>query len=397
MKEIYMDHAATTPLAPAVLEAMLPYFGGKFGNASTVYRRGQRARMAIEDSRRRLAALLHARPEEICFTSGGSESDNMALRCGLAAARKKAAAAGCEKNHIIVSAIEHHAVLHTCEALAAEGVEVTYLPVDERGLVDPIKLAALIRPETALVSVMCANNEIGTLEPIAEIGSLCREAGVFFHTDAVQAFGQIPLDVQALQVDLLSASAHKLNGPQGVGLLYIRRGLQLPSLIHGGAQERGRRAGTENLAGIVGFARAAELAMETMAERTAREREIRDHMIRRLTTEIPACRLNGDPEKRLPNNVHVLLPCVEGESLLLLLDQKGIAAASGSACASGSLEPSHVLRAIGLSHEDAFSGLRLSLGAETTLEDADYVVDNLKEIVDKLRQRNPRWQSGLPR
>ncbi len=397
MKEIYMDHAATTPLAPAVLEAMLPYFGEKFGNASTVYRRGQRARMAIEDSRRRLAAVLHARPEEICFTSGGSESDNMALRCGLAAARKKAAAAGCEKNHIIVSAIEHHAVLHTCEALSAEGVEVTYLPVDERGLVDPVKLAALIRPETALVSVMCANNEIGTLEPIAEIGNLCREAGVLFHTDAVQAFGQIPLDVQDLQVDLLSASAHKLNGPQGVGLLYIRRGLQLPSLIHGGAQERGRRAGTENLAGIVGFARAAELAMETMAERTAREREIRGHLIRRLTTEIPACRLNGDPEKRLPNNVHVLLPCVEGESLLLLLDQKGIAAASGSACASGSLEPSHVLRAIGLSHEDAFSGLRLSIGAETTLEDADYVVDNLKEIVDKLRQRNPRWQSGLPR
>ncbi len=393
MKEIYMDHAATTPLAPEVLEAMLPYFGEKFGNASTVYRRGQRARMALEDSRRRLAAVLHARPEEICFTSGGSESDNMALRCGLAAARKKAAAAGIEKKHIIVSAIEHHAVLHTCEALAAEGVEVTYLPVDEKGLVDPAAVAARIRPETALVSVMCANNEIGTLEPIAEIGNLCRAAGVLFHSDAVQAFGQIPLDVQDLQVDLLSASAHKLNGPQGVGLLYIRRGLQLPSLIHGGAQERGRRAGTENLAGIVGFARAAELAMETMAERTAREREIRDYMIRRLTTEIPECRLNGDPEKRLPNNVHVLLPCVEGESLLLLLDQKGIAAASGSACASGSLEPSHVLRAIGIGHEDAFSGLRLSIGAETIMEDADYVVDNLKEIVDKLRQRSPRWQS----
>ncbi len=363
MKEIYMDHAATTPLAPEVLEAMLPYFGEKFGNASTVYRRGQRARMALEDSRRRLAAVLHARPEEICFTSGGSESDNMALRCGLAAARKKAAAAGIEKKHILVSAIEHHAVLHTCEALAAEGVDVTYLPVDARGLVDPAAVTARIRPETALVSVMCANNEIGTLEPIAEIGNICREAGVLFHSDAVQAFGQIPLDVQDLQVDLLSASAHKLNGPQGVGLLYIRRGLQLPSLIHGGAQERGRRAGTENLAGIVGFARAAELAMETMAERTAREREIRDHMIRRLTTEIPECRLNGDPEKRLPNNVHVLLPCVEGESLLLLLDQKGIAAASGSACASGSLEPSHVLRAIGIGHEDAFSGLRLSIGA----------------------------------
>ena len=242
---------------------------------------------------------------------------------------------------------------------------------------------------------MSANNEIGTLEPIAEIGSICREAGVLFHTDAVQAFGQIPLDVQALQVDLLSASAHKLNGPQGVGLLYIRRGLQLPPLIHGGAQERGRRAGTENLAGIVGFARAAELAAETMAERTTRERELRDHMIRRLTTEIPACCLNGDPVKRLPNNVHVLLPCVEGESLLLLLDQRGIAAASGSACASGSLEPSHVLRAIGLSHEDAFSGLRLSLGAETTMEDADFVVDNLKEIVDKLRQRSPRWSARL--
>ena len=395
MKEIYMDHAATTPLAPAVLEAMLPYFGEKFGNASTVYRRGQRARMAIEDSRRRIAAVLHARPEEICFTSGGSESDNMALRGGLAAARKRAAAGEVEKKHIIVSAIEHHAVLHTCEALAAEGVEITYLPVDERGLVDPAAVAAALRPETALVSVMSANNEIGTLEPIAEIGSICREAGVLFHTDAVQAFGQIPLDVQALQVDLLSASAHKLNGPQGVGLLYIRRGLQLPPLLHGGAQERGRRAGTENLAGIVGFARAAELAVETMAERTTRERELRDHMIRRLTTEIPACRLNGDPVKRLPNNVHVLLPCVEGESLLLLLDQRGIAAASGSACASGSLEPSHVLRAIGLSHEDAFSGLRLSLGAETTMEDADFVVDNLKEIVDKLRRQSPRWQTRL--
>ena len=391
MKEIYMDHAATTPPAPAVLEAMLPYFGEKFGNASTVYRRGQRARMAIEDSRRHIAAVLHARPEEICFTSGGSESDNMALRGGLAAARKRAA----EKNHIIVSAIEHHAVLHTCEALAAEGVEITYLPVDERGLVDPAAVAAALRPETALVSVMSANNEIGTLEPVAEIGSICRGAGVLFHTDAVQAFGQIPLDVQALQVDLLSASAHKLNGPQGVGLLYIRRGLQLPPLLHGGAQERGRRAGTENLAGIVGFARAAELAVETMAERSARERELRDHMIRRLTTEIPACCLNGDPVKRLPNNVHVLLPCVEGESLLLLLDQRGIAAASGSACASGSLEPSHVLRAIGLSHEDAFSGLRLSLGAETTMEDADFVVDNLKEIVDKLRRQSPRWQTRL--
>ena len=395
MKEIYMDHAATTPPAPAVLEAMLPYFGEKFGNASTVYRRGQRARMAIEDSRRHIAAVLHARPEEICFTSGGSESDNMALRGGLAAARKRAAAGEVEKNHIIVSAVEHHAVLHTCEALAVEGVEITYLPVDERGLVDPAAVAAALRPETALVSVMSANNEIGTLQPIAEIGSICREAGVLFHTDAVQAFGQIPLDVQALQVDLLSASAHKLNGPQGVGLLYIRRGLQLPPLLHGGAQERGRRAGTENLAGIVGFARAAELAVETMAERSARERELRDHMIRRLTTEIPACCLNGDPVKRLPNNVHVLLPCVEGESLLLLLDQRGIAAASGSACASGSLEPSHVLRAIGLSHEDAFSGLRLSLGAETTMEDADFVVDNLKEIVDKLRQRSPRWSARL--
>ena len=384
MKEVYMDHAATTPLAPAVLEVMLPYFGEKFGNASTVYRRGQRARMAVEDSRRRIAATINARPEEICFTGGGSESDNMALRGGLALSRKR---------HIIVSAIEHHAVLHTCEALAAEGAEITYLPVDERGFVDPAAVAAALRPETAIVSVMSANNEIGTLEPIAEIGSICREAGVLFHTDAVQAFGQIPLDVQALQVDLLSASAHKLNGPQGVGLLYIRRGLQLPPLIHGGAQERGRRAGTENLAGIVGFARAAELAQESMEERSAREREIRDHMIRRLTTEIPACRLNGDPEKRLPNNVHVLLPCVEGESLLLLLDQKGIAAASGSACASGSLEPSHVLRAIGISHEDAFSGLRLSIGAETTLEDADYVVDSLKEIVDKLREKSPRWRT----
>ncbi len=393
MKEIYMDHAATTPLAPAVLEAMLPYFGEKFGNASTVYRRGQRARMAIEDSRRRLAAVLNARPEEICFTSGGSESDNTALRCGLAAARKRASAAGTEKNHIIVSSIEHHAVLHTCAALAEEGVEITYLPVDESGFVRPADAAAAIRPETALVSVMTANNEIGTLEPIAALGDICRRAGVLFHTDAVQAFGQIPLDVQKLQVDLLSASAHKLNGPQGVGLLYIRRGLQLPPLIYGGAQERGRRAGTENLAGIVGFARAAELAAVTMEARTARERELRDHMIRRLTAEIPDCRLNGDPAQRLPNNVHVLLPCVEGESLLMLLDQRGIAAASGSACASGSLEPSHVLRAVGLSHEDAFSGLRLSIGAETTLEDADYVVDALKEIVDKLRARSPRWKT----
>ncbi len=381
MKEIYMDHAATTPLAEEVLQAMLPYYREGFGNASTVYQRGQRARAAVEESRRTLARCLGAEGREIYFTSGGSESDNWALT----GAFQRALAGRCQI-HIITTAIEHHAVLHTCRALEKQGAEITYLPVDHYGRVDPAAVETAIRPETALVSVMMANNEIGTIEPVAEIGRICRARGVLFHTDAVQAFGQIPIDVQALGVDLLSASAHKLNGPQGVGLLYLRRGLELPPLLHGGAQERGKRAGTENLAGIVGFARAAELAVKSMPERTAREQKIRDHLIRRLTTEIPACSLNGDPEKRLPNNVNVLLRGVEAETLLLLLDQKGIAAASGSACSSGSLAPSHVLQAIGLSAADAASGLRLSLGAESTMAEADAAAEILRELAAKLRE-----------
>jgi cysteine desulfurase len=420
MKDYYMDHAATTPLSKDALEAMMPYLTTDYGNASTIYTYGQRAKAAVERSRRTIAATIGAKPTEIYFTSGGTESDNWALI--------GAAEAG-ECGHIITDQIEHHAILHTCAYLEKRGFDVTYLPVDHEGHVDPDAVMAAVRPDTLLVSIMVANNEIGTIEPISEIGARLQkhaeETGqrILFHTDAVQAYAHIPLDVDELKVDLMSASSHKLNGPKGVGFLYLRRGVKLPSFLHGGEQERGRRAGTENVAGIVGFARAAELAcganpqpmssssgtdiaatstagaraaessLAPMAQRIAQESAVRDHLIQRLLDEIPYTSLNGDPTHRLPNNVNVCFKYIEGETLLLLLNEKHIYASAGSACASGSLEPSHVLRAIGIAHEDAYGSLRLTIGPETTLEDVDEVVDLIKPIIACLREQSPLYQA----
>ena len=420
MKDYYMDHAATTPLSKDALEAMMPYLTTDYGNASTVYTYGQRAKAAVERSRRTIAATIGAKPSEIYFTSGGTESDNWAL-IGAAEAGKR--------GHIITDSIEHHAILNTCAYLEKRGFDVTYLPVDHEGHVDPDAVMAAIRPDTLLVSIMVANNEIGTLEPVAEIGARLQkhaeETGqrILFHTDAVQAYAHIPLNVDELKVDLMSASSHKLSGPKGVGFLYLRRGVKLPSFLHGGEQERGRRAGTENVAGIVGFARAAELAcganpqpmtstsdtdtdttstasahaaessLARMAQRIAQESVVRDHLIQRLLDEIPYTSLNGDPTHRLPNNVNVCFKYVEGETLLLLLNEKHIYASAGSACASGSLEPSHVLTAIGIPHEDAYGSLRLTIGPETTLEDVDEVVDLMKPIIAHLRETSPQYRN----
>lgn len=420
MKDYYMDHAATTPLSKEALEAMMPYLTTEYGNASTVYTYGQRAKATVERSRRTIAATIGAKPSEIYFTSGGTESDNWAL-IGAAEAGKR--------GHIITDSIEHHAILNTCAYLEKRGFDVTYLPVDHEGHVDPDAVMAAIRPDTLLVSIMVANNEIGTLEPVAEIGARLQkhaeETGqrILFHTDAVQAYAHIPLNVDELKVDLMSTSSHKLSGPKGVGFLYVRRGVKLPSFLHGGEQERGRRAGTENVAGIVGFARAAELAcganpqpmtstsdtdtdststasahaaassIDRMAQRIAQESVVRDHLIQRLLDEIPYTSLNGDPTHRLPNNVNVCFKYVEGETLLLLLNEKHIYASAGSACASGSLEPSHVLTAIGIPHEDAYGSLRLTIGPETTLEDVDEVVDLMKPIIAHLRETSPQYRN----
>lgn len=377
-KMIYLDNAATTALSGAALDSMLPYLKERFGNASTVYRFGQAAKQAVEQSRRILAGLLGVSPMEILFTSGGTESDNWAI---LGAAEM----AG--NGHIITTKIEHHAVLSTCEYLESKGYSVTYLNVDKEGRVDVRELENAIRPDTFLISIMTANNEIGTIQPIEEIGRIAREHGILFHTDAVQAFGHISIDIQRCKIDMLSVSAHKLYGPKGVGMLYLRRGVRLPSFLHGGAQEKGHRAGTENVPGIVGFGKAAELAYKSMAESAEKEQELRDYLIERMEREIPGIFLNGHREERLPNNVNFCIQNVDGESLLLHLDGKDICASSGSACASGSLEPSHVLLALGRSPEDARGGLRLSLSAENSREELDYVVDSLKEIVDKLRKR----------
>ena len=415
MKDYYMDHAATTPLSKEALEAMMPYLTTEYGNASTVYTYGQRAKAAIERSRRTIATTIGAKPSEIYFTSGGTESDNWALISTCEAGREQlsktlqpqATAAAVDQKyrcsskasmkcgHIITDQIEHHAILHTCAYLEKRGFDVTYLPVDHEGHVDPDAVMAAIRPDTLLVSIMVANNEIGTLEPIAEIGARLQkhaaETGqrILFHTDAVQAYAHIPLDVDELKVDLMSASSHKLNGPKGVGFLYVRRGVKLPSFLYGGEQERGRRAGTENVAGIVGFARAAELACGVNTQESA----VRDHLIKRLLDEIPYTSLNGDPTHRLPNNVNVCFKYIEGETLLLLLNEKHIYASAGSACASGSLEPSHVLTAIGIPHEDAYGSLRLTIGPETTLEDVDEVVDLMKPIIACLREQSPLYQA----
>lgn len=387
-KLIYLDNAATTKTAPEVVEAMLPYFTEHYGNPSSIYGFAAANKEVITGCREKIAGILGARCEEIYFTAGGSESDNWAL---IATAEAYAG----KGKHIITSKIEHHAILHTCEYLEKKGFEITYLDVDESGVVNLDQLRDAIREDTILITIMFANNEIGTLQPIEEIGRIAREHGILFHTDAVQAFGQVSINVDSLHIDMLSASGHKLNGPKGIGFLYIRKGVKIRSFIHGGAQERKRRAGTENVPGIVGIGAAAERADRTMEERTKREMELRDYMISRIEAEIPYCRLNGNRIRRLPNNVNFSFRFVEGESLLIMLDMKGICASSGSACTSGSLDPSHVLLAIGLPHEIAHGSLRMTLGEDTTKEDVDYVVDTLKEIVQNLRNMSPLYEDFM--
>lgn len=387
-KMIYLDNAATTRTAPEVVEAMLPYFSELYGNASTVYEFGAKSKEAVTLARETIADAIGAKDNEIYFTAGGSESDNWALKATAEAYKDKG-------KHIITSKIEHHAILHTCEWLEKNGFEVTYLDVDEFGVVKLEELKKAIRPDTILISIMFANNEIGTIEPVAEIGRIAREHGVLFHTDAVQAFGQLPINVDELNIDMMSSSGHKLNGPKGIGFLYIRKGVKIRSFMHGGAQERKRRAGTENVPGIVGFGKAVELALATMKERAAKECELRDHLMERVLKEIPFTRVNGDKKNRLPNNVNLCFQFVEGESLLIMLDMKGICGSSGSACTSGSLDPSHVLLAIGLPHEIAHGSLRLTLGADTTLEDIDYTVDAIKEIVTQLREMSPLYEDYM--
>lgn len=382
---LYLDNAATTKTASEVVEAMLPYFTEKFGNPSSVYTFATGNKEAINLQRDRIAATLGAKSNEIYFTAGGSESDNWALKATAEAYRDKG-------NHIITTKIEHHAILHTAQYLEKNGFEVTYLDVDEDGKVRLEDLKKAIRPETILISIMYANNEIGTIEPIKEIGEIAHKHGILFHTDAVQAYGQLPINVDECQIDMLSASGHKLNGPKGIGFLYIRKGVKIRSFIHGGAQERKRRAGTENVPGIVGLGTAAKRAADTREERIAKEIEVRDYLIDRVLKEIPYSRLNGHRTDRLPNNANFSFQFVEGESLLIMLDGKGICASSGSACTSGSLDPSHVLLAIGLPHEIAHGSLRLTINEEITKEDIDYVVDNLKTIVEKLRSMSPLYE-----
>ena len=387
-KLIYLDNAATTKTAPEVLEAMLPYFTEQYGNPSAIYSFASHNKDVVAEQRERIANALGAKSNEIYFTAGGSESDNWALKATAEAYQNKG-------KHIITTKIEHHAILHTAAYLEERGFEVTYLDVDEYGKVNPADVEAAIRPDTILISVMYANNEIGTIEPIKEIGEIAHKHGILFHTDAVQAFGQVPINVDECHIDMLSASGHKFNGPKGIGFLYIRKGVKIRSFVHGGAQERKRRAGTENVPGIVGYGLAAERANKSMKERTAKEIEIRDHMINRILTEIPYVRLNGDKVKRLPNNVNVSIQFIEGESLLLMLDNFGICASSGSACTSGSLDPSHVLLAIGLPHEIAHGSLRMTLSEETTMEDVDFVVDKLKDITANLRSMSPLYEDFI--
>lgn len=382
---VYLDNAATTKTAPEVVEAMLPYFTEHYGNPSSVYSFASKNKEVITKQREIIADVLGASANEIYFTAGGSESDNWALKATAEAYKDKG-------NHIITTKIEHHAILHTAEYLEKQGFEVTYLDVDENGIVKLDELKKAIRPTTILISIMFANNEIGTIQPIKEIGEIAKEHGILFHTDAVQAFGQIPVNVDECHIDMLSASGHKLNGPKGIGFLYIRKGIKIRSFVHGGAQERKRRAGTENVPGIVGFGTAVKRAVDTMKERTDKEIQLRDYMIGRISEEIPYAKLNGDTKKRLPNNVNFSFRFIEGESLLIMLDMKGICASSGSACTSGSLDPSHVLLAIGLPHEIAHGSLRMTLSEETTKEDIDYVIDNLKDIVSKLRSMSPLYE-----
>ena len=382
---VYADNAATTKLSPAVLEAMMPYLTEEYGNPSSLYRFGNHAKRAIEQARKEVADVLGAEPFEILFTGGGTEADNWVKEI-----MRSLKARG--KNHFITSAVEHHALLHSAQRLQKEGFEVTFIPVDREGRIDPEQVRAAIRPETGLVSIMFANNEIGTIYPIQEIGAICRQAGVLFHTDAVQAAGHLPINVKEMNIDLLSLSAHKFHGPKGVGAFYCRRGIPLPSLIDGGAQERGKRAGTENVAGIVGLGAALRLANEEMSEASARVSAMRDRLIDGILQTIPMCRLNGPRHNRLPGNCNISFLGIEGESLLLRLDLAGIAASSGSACASSSLDPSHVLLAIGLPHEVAHGSVRLSLSDYNTEEDVDYILEKLPEIVSTLRSMSPLWE-----
>lgn len=379
MKRIYLDYAATTPTDPEVVKAMLPYFTDQFGNPSSIHSFGQEVEAAVEEARETTAGLLGANPEEIVFTSGGTESNNMAIK-GVAHANKQ------KGRHIISTLIEHHAVLEPCQFLEQQGFNVTYLPVDQYGLVNPDDVKQAITDQTILISVMHANNEIGTLEPIAEIGALARERGIYMHTDAVQSFGQIPLDVETLQVDLLSVSAHKLYGPKGVGALYVRKGTNMEALLHGGEQERKRRASTENVPAIVGFGKAVTLAQTRMTEEGLRLSNLRDTYTTRLIETLDQSYLNGHPTQRLPNNIHVTIEGVEGESLLLNLDLEAVAASAGAACNSASLTPSHVLLALGLSRQAALGSLRLTLGQSTTAEELDYVLEVLPRIVTRLRR-----------
>ena len=382
---VYADNAATTKLSPAVLEAMMPYLTEEYGNPSSLYRFGNHAKRAIEQARKEVADVLGAEPFEILFTGGGTEADNWVKEI-----MRSLKAKG--KNHFITSAVEHHALLHSAQRLQKEGFEVTFIPVDREGQIDPEQVRAAIRPETGLVSIMFANNEIGTIYPLKEIGAICRQAGVLFHTDAVQAAGHLPINVKEMNIDLLSLSAHKFHGPKGVGAFYCRRGIPLPSLIDGGAQERSKRAGTENVAGIVGLGAALRLANEEMSEASARVSAMRDRLIDGILQTVPMCRLNGPRHNRLPGNCNISFLGIEGESLLLRLDLAGIAASSGSACASSSLDPSHVLLAIGLPHEVAHGSVRLSLSDYNTEEDVDYILEKLPEIVSTLRSMSPLWE-----
>ena len=385
MKRIYLDYAATTPTHPDVVEAMLPYFHDYFGNPSSIYSYGQEAKGAIEKAREQVATLINARDEEIVFTSGGTEADNFAIE-GVAFSDP-------ERRHIITSTIEHHAVIETCKFLESRGFEVTYLPVDSDGLVDPDDARKAITGKTCLISIMHANNEIGTIQPIVELAAIAREAGVYFHTDAVQTTGQLPIDVSDLGVDLLSISAHKLYGPKGIGALYIRKGTKLVPFMHGGGQERNRRGSTENVPGIVGFGKATEIALKSMGSEIERQTGLRDRLIKGIPEQINGVRLNGHPTMRLPNNINVSIDYVEGESMLLNLDLENICASTGSACSSSSLEASHVLLALGLGHEQAHSSLRFTMGKWTTEEDIDRVMEVLPGIVNRLRAMSPLLKS----
>ena len=384
-KTIYLDNAATTKTRPEVVEAMLPYFTEFYGNPSSIYSFSDEPKKAVAAGREAIAKSIGAKTNELYFTGGGSESDNWALKATAEAYESKG-------KHIITSRIEHHAILHTCAYLEQKGYEVTYLDVDEDGKISLEELEKAIRPDTILISIMSANNEIGTIEPIKEIGKIAHDHGVLFHTDAVQAFGHIPIDVEEMNIDMLSASGHKINGPKGSGVMYIRKGVKIRSFIHGGAQERKRRAGTHNVPGIVGIGKAAELAVANMQKNTENEIKLRDHLIERVLHEIPYTRLNGDRTDRLPNNANFCFRFIEGESMLILLDQAGICGSSGSACTSGSLDPSHVLLAIGLPHEIAHGSLRLTLSEKTTMEEIDYTVDKLKAIIERLRSMSPLYE-----